>query len=126
LRELQAIMEQQDFMPALKRGFDAERASGVMFADSVRKRGLGFLLEVGGSGPIGSMQRKSLNWCGAFVPRGWYDFERASYCRLYQIQIEGAFEPASKRVFPSRLTTNSKDLEREFAGRKPFSTIVTG
>jgi len=124
LLEIQSIMGEQDFLPALKSGFDSERAAGVMFADSVRKRGLGFLLEVGGSGPIGSMQRKSLNWCGAFVPRGWYDLERLNYCRLFQLQIEGVFDATSKRVFPNRLKTNSQDLDRAFAGREPFNTVI--
>jgi len=125
LRELQAIMEQQDFLPALKTGFEAERAEGILFVDCVRKRGLGFLLEIGGNGAPTSMQRKSLNWIGAFVPRGWYHLEQVNYCRLYQLQIEGVFELTSKRILSGRLKANSLDLERELAGRESFATVVT-
>jgi hypothetical protein len=61
------------------------------------------------------MDKKFANWCGGFIPRGWYHLEKLNYCRLYQMQIEGTFDPATKRVLPVRIETNMHELEHEIS-----------
>ena len=118
------MLQQQNFVPDLKRDFDAERAEGIMTVESVRKRGLQLLVEIGGgAAPQPSMNKKLASWCGGFIPRGWYHLEQLNYSRLYQLQIEGAFDAAQKRISPGQLKANVQQLEQAFAGRKPFDSI---
>ena len=124
LQELVPMLQQQNFVPDMKRDFDAERAEGIMTVESVRKRGLQLLVEIGGGAATQpSMNKKLASWCGGFIPSGWYYLEQLNYSRLYQLQIEGAFDAAQKRISPGRLKANVQELEQAFAGRKPFDTI---
>jgi hypothetical protein len=59
------------------------------------------------------------------APRGWYDLEKLSYCRLFQMQLNGAFDVEKKQVFPRRIEANTNALAEAFAGRGPVTTICT-
>jgi hypothetical protein len=115
LRELQTHFQRYDFLTDMQRPWNCERAAGTLTADIVRKKGLDVLLVLIGPGQPSSADRKFANWCGGFIPRGWFYFEQVNCCRLYEQQLEGAFDSASKRVWPSRIQANTKALEKEIA-----------
>jgi len=115
LREIQSRFQELDFVADMKLPLDSERAAGVLTADLVKKKGLGMLVELVGPGPLDSADRKFANWCGGFIPDGWYDLERATYCRLYEAQMEGTFDLGKNRIFPERIVANRKELERVIA-----------
>jgi hypothetical protein len=115
LQEIQARFQQYDFIADMKLPLDSERAAGILTADLVKKKGLGMLVELAGPGPLDSMDRKFANWCGGFIPDGWYDLERLTHCRLYEAQMEGAFDLQQKRIFPKKIAANREALERTIA-----------
>jgi hypothetical protein len=125
LREIQSRFQSYDFLTDMKPALDCERAAGVLTADLVKKKGLGMLVELVGPGPLDSMDRKFANWCGGFIPDGWYDLERVSYCRLLEVQMDGAFDLEKKRVFPKQISTNMRALDRELDGGR-FGKTVSG
>ena len=51
--------------------------------------------------------------------------EQLHYCRLFQLQLNGAFDVEKKQVFPKQIESNTNALEQAFAGRNPFTTICT-
>lgn len=110
LQELQAHFQQYDFITEMKHPFDSERAVASLTTDLIHKKGIGFLLEIIGSGSPGSMDKKFANWCGGLVPRGWWQMEQLNYMKLCEMQLEGTFDPAGKRVSPGRIETNSQNL----------------
>lgn len=116
LQELQSRLQPYDFVTDMKPPLDSERAAGILTAELVRKKGLGMLVELIGPGQPTSLDRKFANWCGGFVPRGWHHLEQLNYCRLFQMQMDGAFDAEQKRVWPERINANMKALEREIAG----------
>jgi hypothetical protein len=59
------------------------------------------------------------------APRGWYELEKLNYCRLLQLQLNGAFDVEKKQVFPKQIEANTNALEQAFAGRNPVTTICT-
>jgi hypothetical protein len=70
--------------------------------------------------PSGSARVNLLGW---IAPRGWFHLEQLSYDRLFQLQLEGAFEPDKKRVFPGRIASNVNALGQAFAGSNWVSVI---
>ena len=124
LQVLQARFQQYDFVAGMKRPFDCERAAGALTADLIRKKGLALLVEFIGPGSPTSMDRKFANWCGAFIPRGWYYQEQLNHCRLYQMQLDGAYDPANKRISPEKIKANTKAMEREIASGSLGKTAV--
>lgn len=123
LQTLQARFEQYNFVADMKRPFDCERAAGAMTVDLVRKRGLALLVELIGPGDVSSADRKFANWCGGFVPRGWYYFEQVNHCRLYEMQLEGACDSLRKSISPERTKANIKALEKEIASGRLGKTV---
>lgn len=115
LQELEARFQQCDFVSDLKRPFESERAAGILTADVVQKKGLGILIEVIGPGQPTSMDKKFANWAGEIIPRGWYCREQVNVCKFDQMQLEGAFDPAKKRISPSRIEANTQQLQREIS-----------
>ena len=107
----------------MKRPFDCERAAGALTVELIRKKGLGLLVELIGPGSPTSMDRKVANWCGAFIPRGWYYQEQLNHCRLYQMQLDGAHDPANKRISPEKIKANTKAMEREIASGSLGKTV---
>src|SRR5206468_9372067 len=57
-----------------------------------------------------------VNLISRIVPHGWYYQEQLSYCRLFENQLQGTFDATKKRVSPSQIASNSRELEREIAG----------
>ncbi len=51
--------------------------------------------------------------------------EQLNYCRLFQLQLNGAFDVEKRQVFPKQIDANIKALDKAFAGRNPFTTICT-
>ncbi|MGD0650806.1 MAG: hypothetical protein ABSA97_06665 [Verrucomicrobiia bacterium] len=131
LQELQTRLQQYNFVADLKQALDAERAAGVLTAELVRKKGLGYFMALGsveetvfGPAVHGEFPRnRAVKAIGLLVPHGWYYQEQLNYCRLFQVELGGTFDPAKKQVSPSRIQSNGRELERAFAGRKPFGTI---
>src|SRR6266550_1954971 len=123
LQVLQARFQSYDFVASMKRPFDCERAAGALTAELIRKKGLALLVEFIGPGSPTSMDRKFANWCGAFIPRGWYYQEQLNHCRLYQMQLDGAYNPAKKRISPEKIKANTKALEREIASGSLGKTV---
>ena len=122
LQELQTRFQQYNFVADMKYPLDSERAAGILTADLLArgKYHLNDLTEdpnQPGSTPA--------NLFGRIAPRGWYYMEQLNYCRLFQLQLKGAFEGDNKRVFPEQIASNTKALEQAFAGRNPFATICT-
>lgn len=122
LRELQTSLSRYDFIGDMKRPFDAERSAGILTADLLAS-GKFHLNDLAG-GPT-DVDSKAANVFGRVVPHGWYEMEKLNYTRLYDLQLDGAFDVHQKRVFPDRMTSNSNALEQAFAGREPISTICT-
>jgi len=123
LQVLQARFQQYNFVADMKRPFDCERAAGALTVDLIREKGLGLLVDLAGSGSPTSMDRKFANWCGGFIPRGWYYQEQLNHCRLYQLQLEGAYNPEEKRISPERCQANNRALEHEIASGNLGKTV---
>ncbi|HTS19810.1 MAG TPA: hypothetical protein VMP11_19695 [Verrucomicrobiae bacterium] len=118
LRQLQAHLQRYDFVADLKPTFGAERSWGIGIIDFVRRSGK--YAELSDTGNDGG---SSLNRIVKMVPNGWFDLELVSYCRLFGLELAGTFDPASKRVFPSRSKSNEQALDRAFTSRSSFETI---
>jgi hypothetical protein len=123
VKELQSRFQQYDFIASMKPPLDGERAAGILTAELIKKKGLGFLVDLSGPEQPTSMDRKVGNWFGGFIPRGWYHQEQLNYCRLYQLQMDGAFDAKEKRVWPERINANMKALEREIASGRLGKTV---
>jgi hypothetical protein len=122
LQELQALFQQYDFFPQMERSLASERAAAILTADLLArgKYHLNDLLD------DPSHTGSSLaNQFGRIAPRGWYDLEKLNYCRLLQMQLNGAFDVEKKQVFPKQIEANTNALEQAFAGRGPVTTICT-
>jgi len=117
LRELETRLQQYNFVADLKPVFDAERAWGIGIIDYVKNTGkVAVFSDSGNDDP-------SLARLARIVPSGWFDQEQASYCRLFTSEMEGTFDPAARRVFPSRAKSSEQVLDREFHGRNLFDVI---
>ncbi|HLX95725.1 MAG TPA: hypothetical protein VKU37_08270 [Verrucomicrobiae bacterium] len=122
LQELQTLFQQYDFFPQMEQSLTGERAAGILTADLLA-RGKYHLNDLTDDP---SQAGSSLaNLFGRIAPRGWYYLEQLNYCRLFQLQLHGAFDPDKKRVFPKQIESNTNALERAFAGRNPVNTICT-
>ena len=75
------------------------------------------------SADLGSGESPLANLLGRCAPRGWYSLEQLSYCRLFQLQTDGATDVREKRISPRRIAANAQALERELDGRRPLSTL---
>jgi hypothetical protein len=122
LQELQARLQQYNFVADMKPSMDSERAAGTLTADLLA-RGKYHLNDLTDDP---SHSRSALaNLFGRIAPRGWYYLEQLNYCRLFQSQLNGAFDADKKQVFPKQIAANTNALEQAFAGRNPFTTICT-
>ena len=122
LQELQARLQPYDFIADMQRPLDGERAAGVMTADLLARGKYNLNILTGDPSQAGSALA---NLFGRIAPHGWYYQEQLNYCRLFQLQMAGAFDASRKRVFPEQIATNVKALDKAFAGRNPFTTICT-
>ena len=116
------MLTRYDFLADLKPPLASERAAGILTAD---------LLEDGKfklndlTGDPNPSHGSAANAFGKIMPHGWYQMEKLNYCRLYNLQLDGAFDVPAKRVFPAKITSNTNALEKAFVGRSPVTTILT-
>jgi len=122
LKELQALLGRQNFIADMQEPFNCERAAGLLTADLLEQGK--FTLNMLASDPNPS-RGSAANAFGKIIPHGWYDFEKLNYARLYTLQMDGAFDARAKRVFPDKIAAATNAMERAFAGRNPFTTILT-
>jgi hypothetical protein len=116
LQELQSLFQRYNFFADMKLPLEAERATGVLTADLLdqKKYRLSELGDVGDQpDPTGGDLE---NLIARFAPRGWYHLEQLNYCRLYENQLKGTFDPAKKTVSPREIESRAHELEREVAG----------
>jgi hypothetical protein len=121
LKEFQTLLARYDFIADMKAPFDSERAAGILTADLLAK-GKCSLNELTGDTSSGGAAAATA--FGRIMPRGWYDREKLNYARLYTLQMEGAFDPHAKRVFPEKIASNGKAVDDAMAGRNPVTTVV--
>ena len=122
LQELQACFLRYDFVADLKPHLDGERDAGILTADLLA-RGKYHLNDLTDDP---SHSRSTLaNLFGRIAPRGWYYQEKLNYCRLFQLQLKGAYDANQKRVSPEQIASNAKALDQALAGRNPITTICT-
>jgi hypothetical protein len=111
LQELQAQFQLYDFLADLNQSLNAERAFGIRKVDLVKEKGLGWMDALGNTEEGRSTAREEfLNFVGRMMPAGWYDFERLSFCTLFDTQMKGAMNPAQARVFPAQTASNDSRL----------------
>jgi hypothetical protein len=115
LQELQARLQQYDFVADLKQPLDAERAAGLATIDFVRRKGLGQLIGALDTEPW-AIDKILAKRFGGFMPRGWYYQEQLSFCRLSQLLLGAGLDATNRRVSPSRLASNTRAFDREFLG----------
>jgi hypothetical protein len=123
LQEIQTRLQSYNFIADLRRPYDGERAGGVASIDLGRKQGLGALVDLIGNGQPTGSDRAAANFLGKIVPQGWFYQEQVNYCRLFGLQIAATFDGSSKRVYPSRVQSNARELGQAFGRRNPFSVI---
>jgi hypothetical protein len=122
LQELQTLLQQYDFFPQMAQSLASERAAGILTADLLA-RGKYHLNDL--TDDPSHAGSSLANLLGRIAPRGWYYLEQLNYCRLFQLQLNGAFDPDKKQVFPKQIESNARALDQAFAGRNPFTTICT-
>jgi hypothetical protein len=122
LQELQAQFQQYDFFPQMKQSLAGERAAGILTADLLARGKYNLNILTMDPSQSGS---GAANLFGRIVPHGWYYLEQLNYCRLFQLQLNGAFDVEKRQVFPKQIESNTNALEQAFAGRNPFTTICT-
>ena len=122
LQELQARFLPYDFVADLKQPLDGERDAGILTADLLA-RGKYHLNDL--TDDPSHSRSTFANLFGRVAPRGWYYQEKLNYCRLFQLQLAGAFDANLKRVSPGQIASNIKALNQALAGRNAVTTICT-
>jgi hypothetical protein len=120
LNDLEEMFQRYNVIGDMKYPLDGERAAGILTPDLLSHGQFTLTELTGGNSSGGAAAASAL---GRILPGGWYDMEKLSYCRLYNLQLQGAFDPHDKRVFPTQVAANSKALNDAFAGRNPIDTI---
>jgi hypothetical protein len=113
LQELEARLQQSDFVSEARRSLESERACGVTAIELVRKRGPGYLNDLGSdaSSPPGPRDRSVANDIGLFIPRGWYYLEEYNYCRLFDTLLGSGFDTSKKRISPGQLVAGRQEVD---------------
>jgi hypothetical protein len=108
LKTLETRLLREDFITELVRPLDAERAAAILTVDLLHRRKYSLAnLAANGSSDAG------LDLFTKLAPRGWYYQEELNYCRLFELQIAGAFDVTQHRVWPRRAENNRRAVERE-------------
>ena len=117
LQELEARLQQCDFVSDAKKSLESERACGVTTMELVRKKGPAYLFDISGdASPTLADDRRSANFIGLFIPRGWYYLEEYNYCRLFDTLLGSGLDTAKKRVSPGQLAAGQRELSQELSG----------
>jgi hypothetical protein len=113
LQDLQTRVAQLNLLADMTLPLDGERAAGILTADLLysRKYRPSDLFY-----PSDPTAGDFVDWVSRIGPRGWYAQEKLNYCKLYENQLGGTFDPARKRVFREQIAFRDHELEREIAG----------
>lgn len=113
LQHLEKRLAEYNFFADSERPLDTERAAGILTADLLAKQKFRLRdLTPDGTDPL---------FGGVFdriAPRGWYYLEQRNYCRLFDNQSAGTFDPGKKLVYPATIKRNVGELDRELAGAR--------
>jgi hypothetical protein len=126
LKMLQTRLLAHNFVADLKRSFAAEKAAGILTADLVKRKGLGYLFEMQGelqgmrSGPASQTLAAAAYW---LVPGGWYDMEKVTLCQLHQLLLGKTLDTTNKVVSPRQVALNTRQFERTMQMSGPFGRI---
>lgn len=120
LRELQTLLGRYDFIADMKRPFDAERSAGILTADLLANGKFRFNELLDEPFNVGS---KAANVFGRSIPHGWFEMEKLTYTRLYNFQLDGAFDAQQTRVFPSRIESNRSAFEKDLGEHHFLSAL---
>jgi hypothetical protein len=125
LQELQAHFQQYNFVAEMKQPIDSERAGAILTADLLArgKYHLNDLTDLANDPNHASSTLANL--FGRVAPRGWYHLEQLSYCQLFQLQLNGAFDADKKQVFPKQIESNANALYQALAGGNSVTIICT-
>jgi len=122
LKELQELFQRYDFVADMKHPLDGERAAGIL-TDDLLAAGKFRINDL--FGDPSTSGGTAANAFGRIMPHGWWELEKLNYCRLYNLQMEGAFSVQNKTVSPHQIEANSKALDEAFAGRTLIKTLFT-
>jgi hypothetical protein len=125
LQQLQASLQQYNFLADLGAPLDSERAMGLLTADLLYK-GKYRLSWLVTERSEHSLEAEVADIIARLAPRGWWYQEQVTYARLYNAQFTGTFDPENRRVFPAQVNVADHELQRECARRwfGPLSSIV--
>ena len=112
LQELQARLQQYDFVVDMKRPLETERAAGVLTIELVREKGLGYLAGLGNE-TSSPRDRSFANFVGFFIPRGWFYLEQFNSCRLIDTMLGTGLDTTKKRISPSQLALRTREVDQE-------------
>lgn len=133
LQELEARLQQYNFIADLKAPLAAEQAGSIAMMELVRKKGLGYVLAVNAVGrpeaTAAALDAKKLNFIGSvIVPRGWYYLEELNLCRGFHVELATALDTTTQRVSPTQIKADAQAFEQMIAppgfGRTPLGTIL--
>ena len=124
LQQLQTKLQQYNLIAYVRPCFDSERAAGAVVAELIRKRGLAYLVDIGGPGQPTPSDRTLANLAGIVVPSGWLYLEQYNSCHSYDQLMDGTMDAAMQRVYPSRSGANLREFERGIGGNKFAETFV--
>ena len=116
LRELEAHLQQYNFVADVQPGFASERAAGILITENIRRYGLRNLAHLGVTGPLLTTDWRIANLISVFSPvNGWTYHEQYHLCHASLVLVGGTMDASQRRVFPSRTETNAREFERSFA-----------
>ena len=116
LQELQTRLQRYDFLTDMNRPLKGERAAGILTVDLIIRKKIRLRDLEGVIDPPDPTGGDLVDLISRVAPGGWYYLELLNFCRLYQVQLQGAFDVTKKRVSPSRISSNAHEFEREIAG----------
>ena len=121
LKELQGLLARYDFIADMKMPLDGERAAGILTGDLLAEGKYTLNLLTADPNAGGTVA----DAFGKIMPSGWYDMEKLNYCRLFNLQLQGAYDVNKRRVFPTQIASGAAALEKALAGRNAVTTVIT-
>jgi hypothetical protein len=123
LQELQARLLPYDFLADLQPSLKAERASGVVLADLLKKTGLGRFEDFAGNTQGPDMDMEIANLICRFMPSGWYYQEKLNFTKLFDAQMAGVVDLPAKTVSARRTASNAAALNGQIYGGSSGSAL---
>jgi len=114
LQTWQARLQQFDFISDLQFAFRAERAWGNRIIDWVKngRRPGDYFSALTAGNDDETLAAFAFSYC----PRGWFDFEKLGYYRLFEDSTFSGFDAHSRRINPSVSVGNQERLEKSLGG----------